>query len=72
MVEMLTKHPPYHELEPMAALFKIAQEKKAKYTLDDRVSTTARAFIERIFVEESCRPSAYELLEDDFVTSGYS
>lgn len=70
MVEMLTKNPPWHDLEPMAALFKIANEKKARYTLGDHVSQSARSFIEKTFLEESRRPTAEELLGDPFV-SGY-
>lgn len=71
VVEMLTKNPPWHELEPMAALFKIANEKKARYKLGDHVSSQAREFIEKAFLEASDRPSANDLLSHSFIIQGY-
>lgn len=71
IVEMLTKHPPWHELEAMAALFKIANLKKAQYTLDSKVSKLAREFIERTFAAEAQRPKAEELLRNPWLASGY-
>ncbi|XP_067942703.1 mitogen-activated protein kinase kinase kinase 3-like [Watersipora subatra] len=71
IVEMLTKHPPWHELEAMAALFKIANLKKAQYVLDKKVSKLAREFIEKTFAPETQRPKAEELLRDPWLASGY-
>lgn len=69
-MEMLTKHPPWHELEAMAALFKIANLRKAQYTLDAKVSKLAREFIEKTFAPEANRPKAEELLRDPWLASG--
>ena len=44
MVEMLTTKPPWHELEAIAALFKIATE-ATKPDLPDHVSECVRDFI---------------------------
>jgi len=70
-VEMLTGHPPWHELEPMAALFKIAHQKKAQYTLGSHVSEQARHFIQRTFANQKDRPVASELLLDPFIVTEY-
>lgn len=70
VVEMLTKNPPWHELEPMAALFKIAKEGRAKFTLGDHVSTLAHKFIEQTFLDETNRPNALALLQHPFVSAG--
>ena len=68
---MLTRHPPWHELEAMAALFKIANLKRAEYVLDKKVSKQAREFIEKTFAPEAQRPKAEELLRDPWLASGY-
>lgn len=69
---MLTKHPPWHELEAMAALFKIANMQRAHYVLDDKVSHQAREFLKRTFSPETKRPKAEDLLLDPWLASGYS
>jgi len=68
---MLTKHPPWHELEAMAALFKIANLKKAHYVLDDKVSIHAKQFLERCFAQEGKRAKAEDLLRDPWLASGH-
>lgn len=70
-MEMLTEHPPWHMLEPMAALFKIANSRTADYKLGDNVSQAARSFIERCFSDQKSRPVAIELLQDPFVQEKY-
>lgn len=55
----------------MAALFKIANEKKARYKLGDHVSSQAREFIEKSFLDASSRPAANDLLSHPFIIHGY-
>lgn len=69
---MLTKHPPWHELEAMAALFKIASFSKANYVLDDQISGEAREFLNCIFVPVDKRPKAKDLLKKSWLLAGYS
>ena len=68
---MLTKHPPWHELEAMAALFKIASFTKASYQLDDNISKDAREFLNCIFVPVEKRPKAKDLLKTTWLHAGY-
>lgn len=71
VVEMLTKHPPWHELEAMAALFKIASFSKASYQLDDNISKEAREFLNCIFVPVEKRPKAKDLFKTRWLHAGY-
>lgn len=71
VVEMLTKHPPWHELEAMAALFKIANFSRASYVLDDQITREAREFLNCIFVQVEKRPKAKELLKIQWLRHGY-
>uniref|UniRef100_A0AC35EYL5 Protein kinase domain-containing protein n=1 Tax=Panagrolaimus sp. PS1159 TaxID=55785 RepID=A0AC35EYL5_9BILA len=65
MIEMLTKKPPYSEIEPNAVLFKIA-EGPIKYKLpDDCPPPLANVISIMLNVNPRQRPSARELLQMD-------
>ncbi|XP_065834384.1 mitogen-activated protein kinase kinase kinase 3-like [Oscarella lobularis] len=68
VVEMLTTKPPWHELEAIAALFKIATE-ATKPDLPDHVSECVRDFIAiTLIMDKETRPSADKLLDHGFVS----
>jgi hypothetical protein len=70
VVEMLTTHPPWHEFEAMAAIFKIATTDYPKYQLPDSASETAHDFLSLCFRKSSDeRPTAAKLLNHPFVTT---
>ncbi|XP_062518818.1 mitogen-activated protein kinase kinase kinase 2-like isoform X2 [Corticium candelabrum] len=72
VVEMLTTKPPWHELEAVAALFKIATEPTVPHLPED-VSDPARDFIHRALTRDPAdRPSADELLKHEFVCSEWT
>jgi len=63
VVEMLTKKPPWPELETMAAIYKIATADFPKYRLPDGTSDFVHDFLKLVFRrEQRDRPSAEELL----------
>uniref|UniRef100_A0A914Z211 Protein kinase domain-containing protein n=1 Tax=Panagrolaimus superbus TaxID=310955 RepID=A0A914Z211_9BILA len=65
MIEMLTKKPPYSDIEPNAVLFKIA-EGPIKYKLpDDCPQSLANVIAIMLNVNPRKRPSAKELLKMD-------
>jgi serine/threonine protein kinase len=72
VVEMLTTKPPWHELEAVAALFKIATEPTIPH-LPDHASEPARDFIQLALTNDPAdRPSAEELLRHEFVCSEWT
>ena len=69
VVEMVTGHPPWHEYEGVAAIFKIATEHPPVYRLPDHTSQSLRQFLTacfRLSVDE--RPAAKDLLLHSFLT----
>ena len=65
VVEMFTKNPPWHEFEPMAAIFKVATCDHPKYELPPKVSGVARSLLKLCFRKtQSERPSAQWLLDN--------
>lgn len=65
VVEMFTKNPPWHEFEPMAAIFKVATCDHPKYELAPKVSGLARTFLKLCFRKaQSERPTAQWLLDN--------
>eukprot|EP00053_Salpingoeca_punica_P005466 m.54487 g.54487 ORF g.54487 m.54487 type:complete len:598 (+) comp13255_c0_seq2:349-2142(+) len=69
VVEMLTTQPPFADLEPMAALFKIGQESTPiEEFLPTNVTPSVERFLRDCFQRET-RPSAAELLNHPFITA---
>jgi serine/threonine protein kinase len=69
MVEMLTGHPPWHELEGVAVIYRIATQHPPVYRLPDSISRTLRAVIASCFALNSdIRPSAETLLKNAMFT----
>ena len=65
---MLTKRPPWAELETMAAIYKIATADFPKYSLPNNVSNAAHDFLRLVFKRTSSdRPTAEDLLQHPFV-----
>lgn len=63
IVEMLTGSPPWRDLEPMAAMFKIATE-LPKYTLPPNISTKMVEFLQLLFsIIPEKRPTAKDALK---------
>lgn len=68
MVEMLTKKPPWPELETMAAIYKIATADFPKYQLPDGTSDRAHDFLRLVFRRNfPDRPTSEDLLSHPFV-----
>lgn len=68
VVEMLTGNPPWHELEGVAAIFKIATENPPISEVSRRVSSSAAEFIALCFRRnKNDRPSTKDLLRHPFV-----
>ena len=67
---MYTKNPPWHEYEPMAAIFKIATCDQPRYELPPTASDVARQFLKLCFRKtQTERPAAKSLLAShEFVT----
>ncbi|ELU01774.1 hypothetical protein CAPTEDRAFT_222203 [Capitella teleta] len=66
-VEMLSGHHPWHEFEPMAAIFKIATSQEPKYELPPSVSDVAKDFLKLCFqYDPKERKSSQELLTHRF------
>ncbi|ESN95585.1 hypothetical protein HELRODRAFT_102572 [Helobdella robusta] len=69
VVEMLTGHPPWHQLENFAAIFKIVTSDEPGYSLPDSVSKQARDFVSECFTRSlERRPTSSQLLYHSFVT----
>jgi len=69
VVEMITGHPPWHEFEGVAAIFKIATVHPPVYRLPDNTSDALQRFLSACFmlsVDE--RPAAKDLLQHFFVS----
>ena len=67
IVEMLTQHPPWHEFETMAAIFKIATTDKPQYTLPKKTSKVTEEFLELCFYKDPVRRrSGEDLLQHKF------
>jgi len=65
---MMTGHPPWHEYEAVAAIFKIATEHPPVYHLPDDASDVLRRFLAACFtLSVSERPTAEDLLQHSFV-----
>ena len=65
---MVTGHPPWHEFEGVAAIFKIATEHPPAYQLPDGASDVLRRFLTACFtLSVDQRPTAKELLQHSFV-----
>ncbi|XP_052816284.1 mitogen-activated protein kinase kinase kinase 2-like [Mya arenaria] len=63
VVEMLTKKPPWPELETMAAIYKIATADFPKYRLPDSTTDYVHDFLKLVFKRDSRqRPTAEDLL----------
>jgi len=68
VVEMLTGNPPFHELEGIAAMYRIANCTHPVYQLPSNASKSAVDFLVRCFVvDPDRRCSAKELLNDPFI-----
>ncbi|KAL4217458.1 Mitogen-activated protein kinase kinase kinase 2 [Mactra antiquata] len=68
VVEMLTKKPPWADLETMAAIYKIATADFPRFTLPDSVSIQVKDFVVLTFKRNSHeRPTADDLLTHPFV-----
>lgn len=63
VVEMVTGHPPWHEFEGVAAIFKIATEHPPVYRLPDDTSDVLRQFLMACFtLSVDDRPTSEDLL----------
>lgn len=63
IVEMLTTKPPWAEFESMAALYKIAMEKRPHFTLPNHISELCHDVLSKAFDRNpSTRPTAIDLL----------
>ena len=63
VVEMFTKNPPWHEYEPMAAIFKVATCDYPKYDLPTKASDCCKQFLKHCFKKtQTDRPTAKWLL----------
>jgi len=69
VVEMLTTKPPWYNLEPMAALFKIATD-KTKPNLPDHISMECRDFLSLVFVHKDDRPYANQMINHKWFNNG--
>lgn len=66
--EMVTTHPPWGDLPPEAAMFKIGVGQTIP-SLPDHVSPSLREFYHLCLIRDSLkRPTAHELLQTDFIT----
>ncbi|XP_053385574.1 mitogen-activated protein kinase kinase kinase 2-like isoform X2 [Mercenaria mercenaria] len=71
LVEMLTKEPPWAELEPCAAIYKIGTEDFPQFTLPNDLSPCVDDFLRLTFKRiPGERPSAEDLLLHSFVLEG--
>ncbi|KAH9488447.1 Mitogen-activated protein kinase kinase kinase 2 [Bulinus truncatus] len=69
IVEMLTTKPPFSDLEPFAAVFKIVTCHHPDYTLPENTSKSVRDFLQITFQKNSAnRWSAKKMLEHIFIT----
>ncbi|PAA76239.1 hypothetical protein BOX15_Mlig024460g1 [Macrostomum lignano] len=70
VVEFLTGHPPYHQLEnAVSVIYRIVSDQKVDYTLPSEVTETARQFIDACFTHAlEQRPDADSLLRHRFCT----
>jgi len=69
VVEMLSGNPPWHELEGVAAIFKIATEMPPIGEVSQKVSRAAADFLALCFQrDKNNRPSANELRRHLFVS----
>ncbi|XP_050405713.1 mitogen-activated protein kinase kinase kinase 3, partial [Patella vulgata] len=71
IVEMFTTKPPFHEYEPIAAMFRIVKCKHPEYELPKDVSDLAKELLALAFIITPVdRPSADDLLKHGFVQDG--
>ena len=70
---MLTTNPPFWNCEPVTALFKIGQAKKAselEQMIPSDAHKQAKALLRRCFkLDPRDRPTAEQLLEDPYITT---
>ena len=69
VIEMITKKPPWGDLEPMAALFKIGTCPNGP-EIPENISIACRRFLDYTFKRQSSlRASASQLLRTEFIAS---
>ncbi|XP_052760057.1 mitogen-activated protein kinase kinase kinase 3-like [Mya arenaria] len=69
VVEMLTKSPPWFELEHHAALYKIATATFPRYRLPDNTTSDVHDFLNLVFnLDSTLRPTAQDLLSHPMVS----
>jgi serine/threonine protein kinase len=67
---MLDGNPPYMDLPPLQALFKISNEPVPRVKNQDRMFPSLSTFLSRALIKDhKQRPSASELLKDPFLTT---
>ncbi|KAI8871351.1 hypothetical protein GQ42DRAFT_4659 [Ramicandelaber brevisporus] len=67
-IEMITGHPPYYEMEPNAAMFKIATNQNI--TLPNNICTNLREFMMSCLkFNPLLRPSAHNLIGHEWISS---
>lgn len=70
VVEMLTGNPPYHDMEPYAALFRIANTNKIEFQSSEPLSAEMQSFIDQMFISNPHeRATAETLLRCGFLAS---
>ncbi len=68
--EMIDGNPPYMDLPPLQALFKISNEPVPKVQNQARMFPSLAAFMGAMLTKEAAqRPSAEQLLKDPFLTT---
>ncbi|KAM3141249.1 hypothetical protein pb186bvf_006634 [Paramecium bursaria] len=67
VLEMITRQPPYYQINSSQQIIQeIAQCKKPQYP--QKLNPQIKDFLDRIFVEQSIRPTASELLQHPYLT----
>ena len=68
VVELITGYPPFHGMEPMAAVFNLIE---GRSPIPDNISVQLRSFLEGCFHLAPCsRPTAEQLLQHEWITTG--
>ena len=71
MVEMLTTKPPWFDLEPMSALFKIGRGNHGGPDIPSNISVLCAHFLRLLFTfDYKLRPSAQDMMQHDFFRGG--
>ena len=67
---MISGNPPYHDMEPYAALFRIANTNKIEYQPPHPLSRDMQSFMDLMFISNPHeRATAETLLRCDFITT---